>query len=176
MQLHRKIISQGERDGACFLYSMANSVMALTGKILKQDVWNDLIGALGDATDFLRSDTGTLKIDADDQELTRFASLVLKHVSPRRLKLEVDCGPRPTEVSNALSDSTVLVVTNNWHWFCIVDSDEQYCYAACSAKLHENPLTYREELSPKYCRIYNDAFPLKELKVSKYRCLRISEA
>lgn len=54
-----KILSQGEYDGGCFLYSAANAYRTLTGRKPTQKRWNEALKWIPFASDFI-SDNGTV--------------------------------------------------------------------------------------------------------------------
>lgn len=59
----RKIFAQGDLDGACFLYSIANSYVALTSKKLTCTQWKHSLRALPFKLDDYLTGKGTEALD-----------------------------------------------------------------------------------------------------------------
>jgi len=63
MNAKRKILAQGDRDGACFLYAIANSIQALRDKPVSQDKWLKCVLQLPFKLDDFLAGCGTKKLD-----------------------------------------------------------------------------------------------------------------
>lgn len=75
----RHIFSQGDYDGACFLYAVANAYAAVTGQRPPCDAWDQGIRALKHAHDFLGGCIGTTEhFSATPHDIPTAVSIMLK--------------------------------------------------------------------------------------------------
>src|SRR4051812_45048303 len=75
----RRILAQGDRDSACFLYSLANAAIALTGD---EGDWSAAVDAISEPRAYLRAETGTQAIDLRPQKLCETADDFLRNYRP----------------------------------------------------------------------------------------------
>lgn len=177
----RFIRSQGDLDGACLLYSLANAAQSLTGRQVQVAEWSAMIQSLPSTPstrDFLDSTEGSRASDDDKVAQAELARSALGILSPTQT-LTVETVEKLRDGSLALAkpeEGNVLVCANQQHWFCIVDSDDQFAYVACSWVWQQDPASYTEQVSPRLQRVFNDAVPLKELQFYKNRALVVRNA
>lgn len=178
MPIDRFIKSQGDLDGACFLYSLVNAVNCLRGRAIRTSSgWQRLIGAVYDPRDFLRNDLGTARVDEFPEIIV---GLIRDYVQLLDASNEfiVERVEIPDEtllrLRRLVSEDAVLLVDNGTHWFVLVDVDQREMFAACSAALFEDPHNYVETRSPILGRIYNTSFDLEKLEFQKKTGYRLS--
>lgn len=169
--MDRFIKSQGDLDGACFLYSLVNAVNCLHDRSTRSsDAWQRLVSGVYDPRDFLRGDVGTARVDDFPEFIARLIGDYVALLDPSG-----DYSVKCVEISDKsqlrrrrlVSDESVLLVDNGEHWFVLVDADQGQVFVACSAALYENPKGYVEAKSPNLGRIYNTSFDLGELELHK---------
>lgn len=169
----RFIRSQGDLDGACLLYSLANAAQSLTGRQVQVAEWSAMIQSLPSTRDFLDNTAGSCASDDSKVAQAKLARNALGILSPTQ-PLTVETKEKLRDGSLALAkpeEGNVLVCANQQHWFCIVDSDDQFAYVACSWVWQLDPANYTEQVSPRLQRVFNDAVPIKELEFFKNRAL-----
>ena len=174
--LNRSIRSQGDFDGACFLYSLVNAVYCLTGRQIEADGWARVVSEAYDARDFLNGQIGTAKIDNLPSLLSTLAMQYLRALDQiTHYDVELVEGIKKVgDLQRTLSSKSVLLVDNGSHWFCLVDFYDDTAFAACSAALQDDPCNYSEMSSNRLRIIYNVSFPKKHLKFHKNRAFLIS--
>lgn len=177
MKTKRKILAQGDRDGACFLYSIANAVGALACKSLDQDEWLEGVRALPfDMRDYLAG-RGTENLDTNQHYLEGFCHNFLVALGVKA-KITWHKGIKSTvELKNILSPYNVFImeVDKKAHWIAIVDTDEKDAvFIACSAEALNGTYPYIEEISSRYHRAYNKQSKFTELRAGKGCGLLIS--
>ncbi|GGB55159.1 hypothetical protein GCM10011502_30130 [Oceanisphaera marina] len=108
----RKILSQGDMDGACFLYAVCNAYHALSGRKATAKRWRESLKWIPFANDFI-SDGGTWRYD-EDVALYEFSiSRILRELAPD-MTFRLECVPKikkPSEFAE-LIDSSSVVLTN----------------------------------------------------------------
>ena len=154
-----KIHRQGDLDGACFLYSLANAFAALTGENPERGKWDKGIDAIEHPGDFLKGQVGTMDHYSRKPHLTeRAADAILSslcdgghHLSARRIEQPVDL----PEIAELIGATSVVIFwykgsthskTDVDHWVCgvAVEPSPLTIHVACSAsgtenqKLHED--------------------------------------
>lgn len=171
MELERFIKSQGDLDGACFLYTLVNAVNCLRGlEIQSPDSWQRLIGDVYDPRDFLRNGIGTARIDEFPEIITRLIGDYVTLLDPscdysvKCVKIQDKTRMRRRRL---VSQNAVLLVDDGEHWYVLVDVDQGQVFAACSGTLYMNPQGYVEAKSPNLGRTYNTSFELGELVLHK---------
>ncbi|MBJ6749886.1 hypothetical protein [Geomonas anaerohicana] len=176
MAKERTIRSQGDLDSACFLYSIVNAAQCLSKQLVDERDWQRLISNAYDCKCFLTSCTGTKKIDHLPELLVSLTAEYLDAVKPEmEFNVEMLEGmSKNSDLKSMLNKNSLLMVDNGSHWFCLVDSDEEQCYVACSAVWQDSPKEYKEEKSPRLKRTYNCQFPVDELKFFKKRAVLVS--
>lgn len=160
-----KIRLQGDMDGACYLYSLANAYQALTEKSVNEKQWSKLIDQVGNARDFLDVTNGTSRIDDILIKSTLLTDMHLKAID-KKFNFEIDLIDCHNDIQNIgrLNKDTILIAANEEHWYCIVDFNGRNGKAmiACSAVWQIDPSKYKEKISPTLKRYYNDSFFLKD--------------
>lgn len=176
----RKILSQGDRDGACFLYAIANAVGALRIKGTGQTTpakWRKAVRSTPfDLVEFLAG-RGTANIDGKPDLLEGFCREFLSALGHSGLKVDWMEGVRQqSELAKVVSHDRVFLmsVNNDAHWLTVVDTDETHGFLACSAEALDGTGEYAEGESPRERRTYNMRATMRELKVGKGCGLLIS--
>lgn len=165
-----QISSQGEYDGACFLYSITNAYKALTGKKPSQEKWDDAIQRVPYNSDFLVN-VGTANYD-DDMALYEITTKrMLKCFAPKKYVFDIKSFPEEKKVpplQKLITENSVVILIeklgeNSEHWLTAVDFDEHNIYFANSWKLVNMGTKYSEQKSPTFNRIYNDSRKIGQL-------------
>lgn len=172
----RTIRSQGDLDSACFLYSIVNAAQCLSKELVEERDWQRLISNAYDCKCFLTSETGTKKIDHLPELLVNLTTEYLNAVKPEMgfiVEMLGEMG-KNKDLKTVLRKNSLLMVDDGSHWYCLVDSDENHCYAACSAIWQESPKEYSEAKSPRLKRTYNRKVPFSDLKFFKKRAILVS--
>jgi len=166
----RKILSQGELDGACFIYAIANAFLCLTGRRPTQHKWDKAIDVLPFKEDFLKGGTGTERCFDSETNMGDVVSNVLQQFSigTKINKFEVSFYPKV----NNKQDIFNLITYNALTIFCIdqehwvvgssFSKEEGILYITCSSQLTENSLYY-EKSDNEFGRPYNAFFKNKIL-------------
>jgi len=165
----RLILCQGDRDSACFLYSLANAVHALTGEVVSEARWTSAIEQLKYPCDYLSANTGTRKIDRAPRRLLIDAKAILSAFYPvAQLKVSmIRPIDRSYEFGTVLSKRSVIVMANKQHWFCLLEVYRRRAFVACSAVWQDHGESYAELRQGKLQHLSNDAFPLSQLEFYK---------
>lgn len=172
----RKILAQGDRDGACFLYSAANAGFALTGKEISTKDWTKAVRSSPfDMSDFMAGlGTDKFKLASHFENIASdFLSCVNKEIDINYIENISEL----KQIRKFIDDSSVLIlgVDNDKHWLTVVDIEDGNLYCACSSRaLSVDSSKYVEVKSPNYERYCNLIAPLKELKVGIGYGLHIS--
>jgi hypothetical protein len=165
----RKISAQGDFDGACFLYSAANAVAALTGRKLSNTQWHKAIQTFPfKADDFLTCLVGTESLS--DRPI-RLEKIVRHFCKQRASKSFTVSRKRGIETSKLLREAikydsvAIVAIKRGGHWVCIVDSDDSHFYISCSAEALCAGAKYKEAKSPNLGRIFNRTSTFVELEI-----------
>jgi hypothetical protein len=162
-----KIYSQGELDGACFLYSIANAIRAVTGRAISQKDWRRAVESLPFRTNEFLSGYGTGVLDQHPTTLIAFAKSFAKSLRSTvavELLLKLTVG----KLAPAMEDGAILIVSINSgdHWVAIVEIADGMAFCACSWEINNRDPAYAERLSASG-RVYNMVKPLGTLKLWK---------
>ena len=165
----RKILAQGDRDGACLLYSLANAAQTMSGKTLTVASWTRALDALPLATGEFLTKRGSASLDHFPHCLELLAATFLASAglevdvvwtdglsSPTRLKKHLDAG-----------DLLVMEVDNGAHWVTALDASSDEVFFACSLQLLGAVQSYQEALSPHLNRLFNYRATFAELETQK---------
>lgn len=172
-----RILGQGQLDGACFLYAIANSMLCLTNrthKQVRQKRWSEMISFLN-AGDFLDGSIGTANFDDNFDLLERVAYECISRLDPGS-KYVVETRNHLSGCSNLdqlVTKDAVMLFPTLEHWYCLVDTQDKLAYLACSAAWQSKD-KYREDTSPRLSRTYNTTIALKKLKVYQGQAILIS--
>lgn len=177
MNASRKILAQGDRDGACFLYAIANSIQSLKDKPVSQRQWGKCIQQLNFNLDDFLAGRGTEKLDDNPiyfellcKEFLKVLNVKLKIVS------HVDISSSADLKRHVLLDSAMLAtIYGGAHWVAIVDVNGDDIYMACSAQALSGRSPYREARSPQLNRVFNLKLKFDELDLWKNYGLLISK-
>ena len=167
----RRILSQGDCDSACFLYALANASIVLTEPKVGikgwNDRWNTAIDALPNPSAFLRACTGTDAKPWEDDfgRMTPTARKFLGAISTGPLEVELKEGVDRRHIGDFVSETSVVIVADKYHWYVIVETDGSELYVACSARLNDVGAAYKEKRTPALRHPYNNRIPLSEFSV-----------
>ncbi len=161
--MNRKYLMQGDLDGACFLYSIANSVVVLTSRKPTVSQWSKALQYIPFSSDFLNGKVGTKNYD-DRSELYRFAaSQALSEYSPTNEFIVTD-HPRAKSISDIKGlisiNSVVVLNLNEEHWVCVVDVDETSSSLLSVCSDLGDRINHYEESGCKFQRKYNRVYSL----------------
>jgi hypothetical protein len=154
----RRIFAQGDLDGACFLYGLANAVLCFTGdNDPVRERWSKLTGKIGRAKEFLNWESGTIfnkEYPKRDVVMARKYLKVLTDDAKFRVTLVSRSAAKSALKEHVRADS-ILLFDNGEHWSCIVEINRGRAYIACSAELASGSSEYSEELSVQFERPWN---------------------
>lgn len=162
----RKLKSQGDLDGACFLYSIANAVISLDDAVDAEN-WSHAISSLRlrECRSFFCQDVGTLDFDDNIRELEeKIAKPFLKSLSGKKFAITVTPGERQ-DLKDLIDENAVAIVGNREHWFVVTEVHEGTVFVACSYTFNDDGCKYHEEASPKFGHISNLRMKFSELHV-----------
>ncbi|PBP64981.1 hypothetical protein PSYCIT7_013835 [Pseudomonas syringae Cit 7] len=162
-----KIYSQGELDGACFLYSVANAIRAVTGRAISRPDWRRAIERLPFRTHEFLSGYGTGVLDQHPDALVAFAKSFagsLRSTVVMEPLLRLSAG----EMEAALEEGKALIVSvdKGEHWVAIVEIADGLAYCACSWEINKKSPAYTERMTSSG-RTYNVIKPVGALKLWK---------
>ena len=168
--MSRFIRSQGDLDGACYLYTVFNCAQTLLGRKIQQPRWTRLVEASITPSSFLGG-SGTALIDQQDDLLRE---LTASYLSLLGCAVTVSC-VRPTDgtLPRSISENSAIILDDGYHWYCVVDTSRGSAYAACSAVWQENPRNYSELKSPRLQRRYNLEIKAGDLKYFRNRAFLV---
>jgi len=144
----RQLLFQGERDGACFLYAIANAFICLTNKQPKQRVWDKAINQFPKdyRADFLRGLVGTDRLFENEDVLRELIERVLNCFANSTtnnfaIKYHKDITTK-ADVGQLIGEkSVVLFCYEDEHWVIGTAYDKKtkpsVLYIACSAQFYE---------------------------------------
>ena len=163
----RTIHSQGDLDGACFLYSAANAYTALTGRSPVLARWARAIQSVPHPADFLDPTCGTtLNYEQDPNLLGHALETIFAAVGKDGPRIDFTWHPEAAgfdDVAELIDSRSVALfryqgntrfARNVDHWVCGVSARRPRMeragriYVACSSRLvdayPESPFLYRE--------------------------------
>ena len=169
------IHTQGDLDGACFLYSLINASQSIGKKSFSRTQWNSMIAQLKNTTDFLRSDIGTAESDDFPSRQEKLANLVLATAFPKGAYAARWISPlnKHSKLDTLITLKSSIVLSNKSHWYTVVDVCNDDLYLACSWRRHDPDVMYKEEESPRLTRKYNQITKRSELRVFRTRGLQV---
>ena len=145
--MNRNILSQGDLDGACFLYSIANAYIALSHEKPNNSKWNDFLKRWDHATEFIpflrdffsstKTYSGSGRYNKYEKLFESTIEVLLRELTrDKPLRFAVMSHPDITE-KNEISDlidenSVVFTCSDEEHWVCCVASEKKKIYCACS--------------------------------------------
>jgi len=147
--MRRRIHTQGDFDGACFLYAIANAYTALTGRRPELEAWDEGIRAIPHALDFLQGCVGTTQHHEKDADLLcNTVTAMLAAFSGKGASPSVEFCPHVSDlasVAQLVGQRSVVVfnykgetrhVRAGDHWVCAVavDGDPLTVHVACSIR------------------------------------------
>ncbi len=162
-----KIYSQGELDGACFLYSVANSIRAVTGRVISRRDWQRAIERLPFRTHEFLSGGGTGVLDQHPDALISFAKSFAGSLRST-VAIETLLKLSACEMEAAMDKGEALIVSidRGEHWVSIIEIADGLAYCACSWEINERNPTYAERETSSG-RAYNVIKPVGALKLWK---------
>jgi hypothetical protein len=165
----RQILAQGDRDGACLLYSLANGIQALTGKSVSPAAWTCAVDALPFATGEFLTRRGSAALDSYPQCLEALAREFMAGAGldiVANWTSELDT-PARLQAQLAPEGVLVMVVENNAHWVAVVDVSADQVFVACSWQALSGHFC-KEKRSPNFGRWYNRCVSFADLQASGY--------
>lgn len=176
MNANREILAQGDRDGACFLYAVANSIPALLNKLLSQDQWGQCIRQLPFKLDDFLAGRGTEQLDDNPIYFEIFCEEFLKVLNvDSKIVSHADISSSADLKRLVQQDSVILAtIYGGDHWVAVVDAQGDDIYMACSAQALSGKAPYREAKSPRLNRIFNLLLKFDDLDLWKNYGLLIS--
>lgn len=172
--MNRKIKSQGDFDGACFLYSIANAVISLNGTVTPKH-WSSAIHSLPKPQSFLRQDIGTLAFDDDGEKLEVVAQKFIRSLSDEKFKVKLHQANRKS-IHPLIDDDSVVIISNPEHWFVVTEIYNETAFISCSDALNSLGEKYLEEASTKFGHISNLKVKLSDLRVFGKMAFRVTKA
>lgn len=167
----RFIRTQGELDGACFLYALANAIQAIRARQISSADWSRMLSKLTNTKDFLDQSCGTQRTDNSVRKQALLANRVVQGLSRQGTLRAESVSPltRRSALEEIITTQSAIVLSSPQHWYCIVDADSQQLYIACSWILHEHDQKYKERQSPHLRRYYNRVESRGSLRVFQSR-------
>ncbi len=172
--MKRRILAQGDLDGACYLYSIANSVFALTSKRLTDAQWEKSLRALPFKLDDFLSRGGTKSLDDTPDYLESLCRNFLNEIKNTQFEITRNINISSKLLRSAIMDNQVAIVAidDGKHWVSLVDADQKLFYLACSAAFgestcSESKCSYSEQQSPNFHRVFNKTASFSELRIWK---------
>jgi hypothetical protein len=186
----RQIFAQGDLDGSCFLYCIINSFVAVSSgpgenrENWISEKWTAPLGSMPFKLDDFLSGLGTEKIDDDLNCLEGVCRAFLRHIPRTNIQVSRKENISSKSLRESLTKNQVVIVATpkkGSHWICLVDADNDYFYAACSAQaLNPDSKTqkngYHERRSPNQQRLYNKVLKESELRIWKDYAIVITNA
>lgn len=171
------IRTQGDLDGACFLYALANATQAITNLQITTTAWSAMVAELSNPMDFLDQGCGTRHSDGDVFKQENLANRLLKGLSPRGALTAKNLSPlnKHCAFDEIITNRSALVLGSPQHWYCIVDFDSDNLYIACSWSLHEQGHQYKERKSRRLGRTYNRVDSRERLRVFQSRGFMVAK-
>jgi hypothetical protein len=178
MKSKRNILSQGDRDGSCFLYSIANAVSLLIKKPISQPKWDVFTTTIPIRIDDFMNGNGTGRLEDNH---TIFEAVAKKLTDITKMSFSVSSITNLTSVKNLQSELTensviITAISDGDHWVAISDSINSTVYMACSAEALrslDNKHEYKEDITNKLRRPYNKEDDFENLNIYKNYGLKI---
>ncbi|HEX5392774.1 MAG TPA: hypothetical protein VFW68_05830 [Rhodocyclaceae bacterium] len=170
--MKRTIYTQGDLDGACFLYCLANSYVALTGKGMTSAQWRKSLKSVPfRLDDFLSGDLGTGYLNDDFNYLEGLCHNFLQgagnaerfEVTSKKQNLTL----RSLKASISDEQVAIIAIEKGNHWVSVVDADKDRFYIACSAEALNAKHKYAESVSPNHHRHFNRTASFAEFEIYK---------
>lgn len=163
----RQIHSQGDFDGACLIYAAANAIYALSGRKLTAARWSRALAHVQDPRDYLDAQVGSTRVSRSAEREIEFVRDLIKELDSAA---EYTCegvesldSTDAKQLSTLITRKSVLLVSNDAHWYCIVEANSEQAFLACSAQLNELSQNYTEIETPNLRRIANQSIKYEEL-------------
>ncbi len=154
----RQIYAQGDIDGACFLYSVVNAYIALTGKQPAFEQICTMVSGLKHPGDFLTGNIGTQTNYADI--LPETIAYCLKALGAESFSIAAVEQTQLSSIANVIDKTSVVLVhykgdslylKNMNHWVCCVATEANIVHVACSVILQKVFMNYEN-----YKEIYHE--------------------
>ncbi|MFC1736380.1 hypothetical protein ACFL1X_09690 [Candidatus Hydrogenedentota bacterium] len=178
--MRRRIHTQGDFDGACFLYAIANAYTALTNRRPRLEDWDSGIRQIPYAVDFLQGCVGTTqRHEKNHALLTETILTMLTELSARDSLIQAELQSDITDIvaiSSLVTHNSVAIlwyrgqtafVDAGDHWVCAVAKNEEpfRLHVACSIRRsddgHLNDRDYAEVHHSDLDRWSNDCITSK---------------
>ena len=172
--MDRRIVSQGDLDGACFLYSVANAIGALSGRALVPSQWSAGIASIQKPRAFLRQDEGTAALDEDGTKLTQLVKNFAKAAAQGPFEVTLHFADR-RGIGKLIAQDSVVIVGSKEHWFVVTETSDKNAFLACSDEYNQSGKSYKESSSPRFDRPFNKVVALSDLRVFQRMVFRIAK-
>lgn len=157
-----RIFSQGDFDGACFIYSAANAAQVLSPQKATQKRWNEALKWIPFSDDFI-TDNGTWRYDEDIDLYIFSLKRMFREFAPNST-FEITHYPNinsAENIRNLINQHSVVVLNINLeHWVTCIDTDVENILIACSYQLSTLREKYSENTSGEFKRKYNLKMPI----------------
>ena len=165
----RNILAQGDRDGACFLYSIANAVTLLTNKPISQAKWNNFTSNIPVRIDDFINGNGTGRFDDNHAIFETIANKLIDILGVPATISSTHNLISAKKLKNEITENSVIVtaISNGSHWVAISDVVNNNVYMACSAEALENLKNYQENTTKNLGRLYNAENTFPNLNIYK---------
>jgi hypothetical protein len=165
--MNRKILAQGDKDGACFLYSIATAYVALTGKTITRSKWTSAIRASPFKMEDFLSGRGTEKLDDNTEYFEGLCRDFLSSISGDQFEVTSQWKLTRKSLCTTITKNQVAItaINNGNHWICITDFENEKFNIACSSKALDDILNYTENSSIEFKRTYNKSLTFPQLKL-----------
>ena len=163
----RRILAQGDRDGACFLYSVANAYQALTGNAISRKQWTRAIDSIRFKSEDFLSGRGTERLDDSSGDFKELAEDFLSKLPLAKFDISSTKVASQKALSSLITNDQVLIIAieDGDHWVCLVDSNNSVFHVACSATALEEFDSYNESKTDMFGRYTNRAYSYRNLKL-----------
>lgn len=164
--MKRRISAQGDFDGACFLYSIANSYSSLVGRQLTENQWKGALRSMPFRLDDFLCNEGTGSLRDNSNYFEGLCRNFLEGTKNNRLQITRRENITSRSLQALVTENQVVIVAinNKGHWVSVVDVDRSQLYLACSAAL-SSKAPYTEESSPNFRRAFNNQGTFEDLDV-----------
>ena len=170
----RHIFTQGDYDGACFLYALTNAYKIITGKSPSCNAWDRGVRSLKHADDFLGCCIGTTEHFSSGPQIVKAVAIMLKAFSSDSPVVQwkhLSGVKNIAEVASFIDREGVVVfrykgvtahVDDIDHWVCGVASAQKpfKLHLACSYRrvqdVRQQNKRYREQYHQDFGRYSNN--------------------
>ena len=164
----RHIFTQGDYDGACFLYALANSYKTITGKTPSCKAWDKGVRFLKHADDFLGCCIGTTEHFSAGSQILRAVAIMLDSFGSDGPVVRWKHLPEVkelTEIASFIDRQGVVLFRYNGKTAHVGDIDHWVCGVSSTQK------PFRLHLACSYRRVQDDRTQDKRYREHYHRAL-----